>query len=108
MRLVPKARLPEPLWNVPVRTADGTLLIRPDGWFDEVAMAWEIDSYAWHMGPADYDRTLRRHALMAGAGIMVLHTLPARLRREPKAVIAELRSTYEQAARRPRPNVVAG
>lgn len=108
MRLIVSAKPPEPTWNVALRTVGGLTLPTPDAWFDEVALAWEIDSLEWHLSPSDYAETLRRHAAMTGAGITVLHTLPTRLRDEPQAVIAELQHAYEQAARRPRPQVIAG
>ncbi|WP_245818849.1 type IV toxin-antitoxin system AbiEi family antitoxin [Haloechinothrix alba] len=105
VRLVARAHLPQPEWNVRVRLPGrGTPLV-PDAWFGDVGLAWEIDSYQWHLSPADYARTLERHAAMTGAGIVVLHTLPARLRSEPGAVIAELRAAYEHAARCPAPDV---
>ncbi len=104
-RLVRRCRLPQPLWNPILTTSDGCRLPTPDGWFDDVGLAWEIDSLEFHLAPADYDRTLRRHATMTGAGIIVLHTLPSRLIREPDAVLRELRAAYAQAARRPRPPI---
>jgi hypothetical protein len=104
-RLVSTSRLPLPLWNPILRTSEGCRLPTPDGWFDDVALAWEIDSLEFHLSPEDYDRTLRRHAIMTGAGIVVLHTLPSRLVREPTIVLKELSAAYAQAARRPRPPI---
>jgi hypothetical protein len=77
----------------------------PDAWADDVALAWEIDSYEFHLSPELYDRTLRRNAAMVASGIMVVHTTPGRLRREPKQVLRELESAYWQASRRRRPLV---
>ena len=105
-RLVRASQLPQPCWNPTLLTSDGSRLPTPDGWFDDVALAWEIDSLEFHLSPGDYDRTLRRHAIMTGVGITVLHTLPSRLVREPGAVLRELRAAYAQAARRPRPPIV--
>lgn len=107
-RLVSGSRLPRPRWNPTLTTADGTRLPTPDGWFDDVALAWEIDSLEFHLSPHDYDRTLRRHATMTGAGVVVLHTLPSRLVREPAAVLDELSAAYAQATRRPRPPISCG
>jgi len=50
--------LPPLSWNVPIVDAAGRFLATPDGWADDVAMAWEIDSYAFHLSPADYRQTL--------------------------------------------------
>jgi hypothetical protein len=107
-RLILRAGLPLPLWNASLYLATGERLPTPDAWFDKVALAWEIDSLEFHLSPVDYERTLRRHAAMTSAGIFVVHTLPSRLKKEPEAVISELRKAYAQAARRPRPAIVLG
>jgi hypothetical protein len=104
-RIVTASRLPRPMWNPTLTALDGARLPTPDGWFDDVALAWEIDSLEFHLSPEDYARTLRRHATMTGAGIIVLHTLPSRLLREPAAVLRELSAAYAQAALRPRPPI---
>lgn len=98
--------LPEAEWNVVVTTGTGEFVARPDAWWDEVAFAWEIDSRAWHEKWDDYSATLQRNARYAAAGIVVLQTLPIRLRTEPDQVAAELRAAHEAAARRPRPSVI--
>lgn len=103
MRLVRSSGLPEPLWNVPLLDDCGRLIGIPDAWWSEVGLAWEIDSLAYHLGPADYDRTLRRDARYAAAGISFLPTLPSRLSSEPAAVVAELTAAYAAAARRSPP-----
>ncbi|MDV6012031.1 hypothetical protein F8178_05990 [Haloechinothrix sp. LS1_15] len=107
VQLAKRSGLPPMRWNVRLRTRDGLALPTPDGWIDDVCLAWEIDSFEYHLAPSDYARTLRRHAAMTSHGIIVVHTLPSRLTSEPEAVIAELRAAYEQAARRPRPDIIA-
>ncbi|HEV8557961.1 MAG TPA: hypothetical protein VGR06_16410 [Actinophytocola sp.] len=104
-RLVDASCLPRPVWNPTLIAPDGSRLPTPDGWFDDVALAWEIDSLEFHLSPKDYERTLRRHAIMTAAGIVVLHTLPSQLVREPAAVLNELSAAYRQAALRPRPPI---
>jgi hypothetical protein len=97
--------LPSLHWNVRIQDECGAFVAVPDGWVDDVALAWEIDSHEFHLSPHDYDRTLRRHATMLSAGIIVAHTTPGRLRREPDAVLRELEAAYRHAGRRPRPAV---
>jgi hypothetical protein len=104
-RLVRASRLPAPRWNPTLVAPDGSRLPTPDGWFDDVALAWEIDSLEFHLSPEDYARTLQRHARMTGVGIVVLHTLPSRLVHDRAAVLEELAAAYAQAARRPRPPI---
>jgi hypothetical protein len=97
--------LPSLRWNVRIQDERGMLVAIPDGWVDDVALAWEIDSHEFHLSPGDYDRTLRRHASMLSAGIIVAHTTPGRLRQEPHAVLRELEAAYRHACQRPRPRV---
>ncbi|MFD8494148.1 hypothetical protein [Amycolatopsis sp. NPDC059657] len=100
-----RAGLPPCQWNVKVFDADGRYLGTPDAWCDDVAFAWEIDSRKYHSGDDDFARTVARNARYAGAGVVFLQTLPARLRSNPDLVIAELRAAYAAAAARPRPPV---
>ena len=97
--------LPPALWNPSVHRADGRLLGRPDAWFDDVGLAWEIDSLEFH--PAGDDATARRRADFVGVGIVVVHHPPRRLRTEPRRVIEEVWSHHLLAASRPRPPVRA-
>jgi hypothetical protein len=99
--------LPDPWWNVPVHDERGRLLGIADAWFDEVALAWEINSYAWHLNPEDYAREISRTATMTAANVMVLPVLPTTLHRDPDGSMATLVAAYESAARRPRPPVRA-
>ncbi|MEU7479475.1 hypothetical protein AB0A63_26040 [Lentzea sp. NPDC042327] len=104
-RLSRRIRLTTPHWNATVVDARGQVVGRPDAWFDDVALAWEIDSRAFHCGARDYERTLARNTRYAAAGILVVQTLPARLRTHPDQVATELRRAYEAAGARPRPAV---
>jgi hypothetical protein len=94
------------MWNPWIYHED-RFLLSPDGWADDVAMAWEIDSLEYHLSPAAYAKTLRRHADATAAGIVLLHSLPSDLRRRPEECLDELEATYTAAQRRPRPPVVA-
>lgn len=105
MRVWQRTGLPPLSWNVDLYDEDGQFIARPDGWCDEVGLAWEIDSYEYHFEREGYARTLKRNVRYAEAGILVVQTLPNRLRTEPDAVVAELRAAYRAAADRPRPNV---
>lgn len=100
-----RAGLPPCARNVKVFDAHGRYVGTPDAWCDQVALAWEIDSRDYHQDPAGYARTLERNARYAAAGVVVLQTLPSRLRSQPKAVIEELRAAFAAARDRPRPNV---
>jgi len=107
LRLAVRSGLPPPRWNCPVRTPDGELLGIVDAWWDDVGLAWEIDSYQFRPSPDGYAETLRRGSRLTAAGIIVLHSLPARLRDEPVLVVDELKRAHQHAARRPRPSVIS-
>jgi hypothetical protein len=106
-RLWRRTGLPEPWWNARVYHANGQFLGIADGWFDEVALAWEINSLAWHLDPTDYEREQEKTARFTAAGVPVLPTQPIRLRSDGRVVLDELCSAYGHAAVRPRPPVRA-
>lgn len=106
LQLLTGSGLPVPKWNVRLFESDGRFIGMPDAWFDDVALAWEIDSYDFHFGPEGYAKTLARNARYAAAGIAVVQTLPSRLRRAPAEVIGELRAAYRAAKARPRPREI--
>ena len=106
-RLWRRSGLPEPWWNAPVHDLSGRFLGTADAWFDEVALAWEINSLAWHLNPIDYEREQERTARFVAAGVPVLPTQPARMHSDGRAVLDELCAAYIHAASRPRPPVLA-
>lgn len=97
--------IPPTHWNVELRAADGSYLGCPDAWWDDIALAWEIDSFEFHFYRAGYKRTLARNTRYATAGVTIVPTLPSRLIEEPELVLAELKAAYQAAAARPRPPI---
>jgi hypothetical protein len=106
-RLINRAGLPTPGWRVPITSSTGAHLATPDAWWDEVGLAWEVDSYAFDLTPADYTAALRRAAHLTAAGIVVVHTPPVHRRDNPSEVADLLRAAHAQATARPRPPVEA-
>ncbi|MGW0173003.1 hypothetical protein ACWDUM_04085 [Rhodococcus sp. NPDC003322] len=104
-KLYARSGLPPMVHNRPVETATSEFIATPDGWIDDVAMAWEIDSLKHHFTPRDHERTLTRRARMQSHGIIVLSHLPRTVRENPHLVLQELRDHYELARSRPRPDV---
>jgi len=102
-----RSGLPRAMWNPRLYLPSGRFLASPDGWFDDVALAWEIDSVEFHLSPEEWDLTLRRRSAMQGEGVIVEHTRPRRLLTEPDAVGSELCAGYPLAASRPRPDIRA-
>lgn len=106
--LLLRSGLPRPLWNPTlVDAVTGDFIAVPDAWFDDVGMAWEIDSHEWHLDPEDHARTLARRVAMTARGIALVAHTPGRITREWAAVHDEIGRNHAQAARRPRPAVVA-
>ena len=98
--LIRTARLPMPVFNPSLYDGD-VFLGKPDVWWPDAGVAAEADSRAWHLSPADWDRTRRRHDLMAAAGIIPLHFSPRELRREPTMVAKRLRDALTRGLNRP-------
>jgi len=97
--LIKRAGLPEPMYN-PRLYAGDVFIAKPDAWWAEAGVAAEIESRQWHLSPRDWERTLARDAQMSARGIIVLHFPPRRLRAEPAAVAAEIRSALEAGRQR--------
>jgi hypothetical protein len=104
--LVMRTTLPMPLWNVSVREPSGRLLAVPDAYWKAVGLAWEIDSREFHLSPAEHARDAGRQSRLAAAGVLVVHTVPSRLRTDPAGVTAELERAYRAAAQRPTPRLI--
>jgi very-short-patch-repair endonuclease len=98
--LILKARLPKPEFNARLRRADGSLLAVVDAWWAEARVAGEVDSREWHLSPADWERTMRRHNELARCGVQVLHFSPRQIRAEPRAVVAAIAGALAQRGNR--------
>jgi hypothetical protein len=78
-KLVKVNKLPEPMYNARLY-AGSEFLAQPDAWWPDAGVAGEADSREWHLSPADWARTMERHARMSAQGIIVLHFTPARIK----------------------------
>ena len=66
-------------------------------WWPEAAVVAEVGSREWHRPPADWERTLRRHARLTAHGILVLHFTPRQIRTEPARLAAAVRAGLDAA-----------
>jgi hypothetical protein len=89
--IVQHFRLPVPLYNPKLFVA-GEFLAMPDAWWPDFGVAAEVESKAWHLSPADWQRTLDRQARMSAEGILVLPFAPAQLRTARQQVAKVMRS----------------
>jgi hypothetical protein len=89
--LVIRAGLPIPMFNAQLHSG-GVLIAVTDAWWPDAGLAVEVDSREWHLSPADWERTMHRHARMSACGIMVLHFSPRQIRFESAMVVATIRA----------------
>jgi hypothetical protein len=105
--LIKRSRLPLPMFNARLYAADGTFIARADAWWPQAGVAAEVDSKEWHLKPADWARTIARHARMTSYGILVLHFTPSQIRTDPATVIAAVADTLRAGSARQLPPVTA-
>lgn len=103
--LAQRLAVPPSHWNPEIRDAAGAFVGCPDGWWEDVGLAWEIDSFEFHFYRDGYMRTLERNNRYSAAGITVVQTLPSQLKEDPAGVLRELQAAYLAAAAKPRPSV---
>jgi hypothetical protein len=87
--LVLGSGLPAPLFNPRLYLGE-LLLAVPDAWWPQAGVAAEVDSQEWHMSPEGWEDTMRRHARMTAAGVLVLHFSPRQVTTEPGEVVAAI------------------
>jgi hypothetical protein len=98
--LIRVKRLPMPLFNASL-SLGGRFIARPDAWWPEAGVSADVDSREWHLSPADWDRTRKRHDLLCAAGVIPLHFSPRQIRREPAEVVRLIRDALDAGLRRP-------
>lgn len=92
--LIKRGKLPEPMYNARLYVGPKLIAIA-DAWWPQAALAVEVDSRQWHLSPADWEETMRRHARMTALGILVLHFSPAQIRSAPTEVLTQIRLAIE-------------
>lgn len=91
--------VPAPLWNVRLVLPDGTELT-PDAYWPDYGLALEIDSFAWHLAPADYVHTMQRARRMVVGGLFVMSVAPVEITTAPERFVRELNAMLALAAGR--------
>ncbi|HEX6447552.1 MAG TPA: hypothetical protein VF053_20820 [Streptosporangiales bacterium] len=97
--------IPPPLFNVGLVGPDGTLLARPDAYWPDASLAFEVDSRRHHGDMEDWEDTQRRHARLSAHGVMVMHASPRRIRTEWPPLGREVVDAYHIGRTRPPANV---
>ncbi len=109
--LVTGSGLPEPLWNPTLLTPAGEFVGRPDAYYEEQAVALEVNSDEHHRrNREDWERTLSRQARIASFGVLLLPFSPYRINHEPDGVAGDIADALRarQAVTPPRLVVVPG
>jgi hypothetical protein len=88
--------LPMPLLNCRLVDAAGRWLADPDAYWPAARLVHETDSMAWHLAPADWEATMRRHARLTAAGLLVVHSSLRRVRGDGGGLLRELEAAYRQ------------
>jgi hypothetical protein len=70
-------------------------------------VAFEADSREYHLGPDEWETTMRRHERMSAYGIIVVHASPTRISRHGTELAEHLGAALTAAGRRDPPDVVA-
>lgn len=104
-RLLESARIPHVVLNARLVTSGGRFIAVADAWLDDAGVAIEVDSRAHHSMGDDFDRTIRRNARYAAAGVPVVPVLPTDLSRRPAAVLRTIEVAREKALSTARPDV---
>jgi hypothetical protein len=99
-QLIKRSGLPEPMYN-PDLYLGSVFLGRPDLWWQDAAVAGEVDSREWHYLPDQWAQTLARHSRMTAHGILMVHFTPKQVRSEPRRIVADFRSAIETGRQRP-------
>jgi hypothetical protein len=100
-----RAGVPQPEWNVTIEDSWGRWIADPDGYWESLGVALEIDSMTWHLSPDQYKRTQRRQRRMTSHGILVIPTAPGDIIEDPAEFVRQVQDTLRSAARRPIPEV---
>ena len=96
-----RSALPPAKWNVALLAQDGSWLATPDAWWREANTVLEIDSYRWHLSPADAERTMARRERLTRHGLLVVQISPAQYREDPLGFRARLAETLAVGATLP-------
>ncbi|MEO8106646.1 MAG: type IV toxin-antitoxin system AbiEi family antitoxin domain-containing protein [Actinomycetes bacterium] len=104
--IVLRSDLPEPHWNPRLETLSGEFIAEPDGYYEDVGLALEVDSREHHF--TDYkkfEKTWSRHSVYNRHGIAAERILPVTMRSDPAEVVEVIRATRAANASRPAPQI---
>jgi hypothetical protein len=102
-----KSGLPQPQFNVFLKTTGGVDIGEVDAWWGDAGVSVEIDSQEYHFYRADWLRTDAKRSRLLKHGIFPHNIAPARVQNDWDNVCLEIRSSLDQGRKRPRLPIVA-
>jgi hypothetical protein len=99
--------LPEAWANPHLTSLDGRRLPTPDAWLDDVGLAVQVHSRAYHLRDDDWESTVSGDSALGEHGVVVLGVTPHQISSEPDAVRQRVERAYLNQRDRDRPAVLA-
>jgi hypothetical protein len=99
--------LPQPRFNVFLKTSDGVDIGEVDAWWGDAGVSVEIDSQEYHFYRADWLRTDAKRSRLMKYGIFPHNIAPARVQNDWDNLVQEIRASLDQGRKRPRLPIVA-
>jgi hypothetical protein len=101
--------IPQPRWNWSLLAADDHRhLVTPDGWWEDIGCALQVDSMAWHLSPGLYRRTQQLQRVLARYDVPFLTVAPADVFEAEDEFVEEVRAFLRRHADHvPSPDVIA-
>jgi hypothetical protein len=100
--------IPQPRWNWSLHTLDGRHVVTPDGYWEHIGCALQIDSMAWHLSPGLYKRTQQLQRLLGRYDVPFLPIAPGDIFADEAGFVREVRAFLARHAdRTPSPELVA-
>jgi hypothetical protein len=84
--------IPQPRWNWALYTVDGEHVATPDGWWDDIGCALQIDSMRYHLGPRLYRRTQQLQRALACYDVPFLPVAPSDVHENEQGFVAEVKA----------------
>lgn len=82
----------QPRWNWSLHTLDGEHVVTPDGWWELIGCALQIDSMAWHLSPERYRRTQHLQRAMGRYDVPFLPIAPRDVFEDEEGFVTEVRA----------------
>ncbi|MGH2726414.1 MAG: endonuclease domain-containing protein [Actinomycetota bacterium] len=98
LRLIKRARLPDPVCQHEVRNRRGRLVAVVDFAYPDRRLAIEADGYRWHSGRARWEHDRSRSNALMHLGWRVIHVTARDLEQRPRETARSIREAYATPA----------